>query len=102
MNAPIVVEAGKAPIYDHFEEPVPAADKVRVTVSAAALSTVVKSRASGKHYSPSENLPFVVGIDGVGRLDDGHAFILCCRKRLSAACRNKQLPLRNASRCRMD
>jgi NADPH:quinone reductase-like Zn-dependent oxidoreductase len=72
VNAAIVVEAGKAPIYDHFEEPVPAADEVRVTVSAAALSTVVKSRASGKHYSSSENLPFVVGIDGVGRLDDGH------------------------------
>jgi hypothetical protein len=33
---------------------------------------VVKSRASGKHYSSPENLPFVVGIDGVGRLDDGH------------------------------
>jgi NADPH:quinone reductase-like Zn-dependent oxidoreductase len=32
---------------------------------------VVKSRASGKHYSSSGNLPFVVGIDGVGRLDDG-------------------------------
>ncbi len=71
MRAAVVVEAGKAPIYDHFQEPVPTADHVRVSVSAAALSNVVKSRASGKHYSSSENLPFVVGIDGVGRLDDG-------------------------------
>ncbi|MGD0136986.1 MAG: zinc-binding alcohol dehydrogenase family protein [Bryobacteraceae bacterium] len=71
MRAAVVVEAGKAPIYDHFKEPVPTADDVRVSVSAAALSNVVKSRASGKHYSSSENLPFVVGIDGVGRLDDG-------------------------------
>ncbi len=71
MKAAIVVEAGKAPIYDHFREPVPAAGEVRVTVSAAALSAVVKSRASGKHYSSSGNLPFVVGIDGVGCLDDG-------------------------------
>ena len=71
MRAAVVVEAGKAPIYDHFQEPVPTADHVRVSVSAAALSNVVKSRASGKHYSSSENLQFVVGIDGVGRLDDG-------------------------------
>ena len=71
MKAAVVVEAGKTPIYEHFKEPVPAADDVRVTVSAAALSNVVKSRASGKHYSSSGNFPFVVGIDGVGRLDDG-------------------------------
>jgi len=72
MQAAIVVAAGKTPIYDHFKDPVAAADEVRVTVSAAALSPLVKSRASGKHYSSAPgNLPFVVGIDGVGRLDDG-------------------------------
>jgi NADPH:quinone reductase-like Zn-dependent oxidoreductase len=71
MNAAIVVEAGKTPIYNHFKEPTPAADEFRVTVSTAALSTVVKSRASGKHYSSPGSLPFVVGIDGVGRLADG-------------------------------
>src|ERR1700679_3130847 len=71
MKAAIVVEAGKAPIYGEFGEPVPAVGEVQVTVSAAALSNVVKSRASGTHYSSSGDLPFVVGIDGVGRLDDG-------------------------------
>jgi NADPH:quinone reductase-like Zn-dependent oxidoreductase len=71
MKAAIVVEAGRAPVYGQFREPVPGADEVRVTVSAAALSTVVKSRASGRHYSSPGSLPFVVGIDGVGRLDDG-------------------------------
>src|SRR5262249_35567223 len=30
-----------------------------------------KSRASGAHYSAGGSFPFVVGIDGVGRLDDG-------------------------------
>ena len=40
-------------------------------MTAAALSHVVKSRASGTHYSSSGRFPFVVGIDGVGRLDDG-------------------------------
>jgi NADPH:quinone reductase-like Zn-dependent oxidoreductase len=71
MKAAIVVEAGKTPIYGDFKEPVPANGEVQVTVSAAALSNVVKSRASGAHYSSSDALPFVVGIDGVGRLDDG-------------------------------
>jgi NADPH:quinone reductase-like Zn-dependent oxidoreductase len=71
MKAAIVVEAGKPPIYGEFKEPVPANGEVQVTVSAAALSNVVKSRASGTHYSSSGQLPFVVGIDGVGHLDDG-------------------------------
>jgi len=71
MKAAIVVEAGKTPIYGDFKEPAPADGEVQVTVSAAALSNVVKSRASGTHYSAHGQLPFVVGIDGVGRLDDG-------------------------------
>jgi NADPH:quinone reductase-like Zn-dependent oxidoreductase len=71
MKAAIVVEAGQRPIYGDFREPVPANGEVLVTVSAAALSNVVKSRASGTHYSSSGQTPFVVGIDGVGRLDDG-------------------------------
>jgi NADPH:quinone reductase-like Zn-dependent oxidoreductase len=71
VKAAIVVEAGKTPIYGDFKEPVPGNGEVQVTVTAAALSNVVKSRASGTHYSSSGELPFVVGIDGVGRLADG-------------------------------
>ena len=71
MKAAIVLEAGRTPVYGDFKEPVPGEDEVRINVSAAALSNVVRSRASGKHYSSSGDLPFVVGIDGVGRLDDG-------------------------------
>jgi NADPH:quinone reductase-like Zn-dependent oxidoreductase len=71
MKAAIVVEAGKTPVYGDFKEPAPAEDEVLVTVTAAALSNVVRSRASGRHYSSPGNLPFVVGIDGVGRLEDG-------------------------------
>lgn len=71
MKAAIVTAAGQAPIYGDFAEPVPAGGNVRVTVTAAAISPVVRSRASGAHYSASAAFPFVVGIDGVGRLDDG-------------------------------
>jgi NADPH:quinone reductase-like Zn-dependent oxidoreductase len=71
MKAAIVLEAGGAPVYGDFKEPVLGNGEVRVNVTATALSNVVRSRASGMHYSASGDLPFVVGIDGVGYLDDG-------------------------------
>ena len=71
MKAAIIREAGQTPVYGDFTEPVPAAGENRITVTAAAISQVVKSRASGSHYSSSGRFPFVVGIDGVGRLEDG-------------------------------
>jgi NADPH:quinone reductase-like Zn-dependent oxidoreductase len=71
MKAAIVVEAGKTPVYGDFSEPAPADGEVLVKVSAAALSNVVRSRASGTHYSSSHQFPFIIGIDGVGHLDNG-------------------------------
>jgi NADPH:quinone reductase-like Zn-dependent oxidoreductase len=71
MKAAIVLKAGQTPIYGDFDEPVASDDETRVAVTAAAISQVVKSRASGTHYSSRGQLPFVVGIDGVGRLEDG-------------------------------
>ncbi|MGO8921259.1 MAG: quinone oxidoreductase family protein [Stellaceae bacterium] len=71
MKAAIVLRAGQAPVYGDFSEPQHSEGESRVTVTAAAISHVVKSRASGMHYSSSGQFPFVVGIDGVGRLDDG-------------------------------
>jgi NADPH:quinone reductase-like Zn-dependent oxidoreductase len=71
MKAAIVTGAGQAPIYADFNDPLPGEGESRVAVSAAAISHIVKGRASGRHYSSSGSFPFVVGIDGVGRLDDG-------------------------------
>jgi NADPH:quinone reductase-like Zn-dependent oxidoreductase len=71
MKAAVVLGAGQTPAYGDFGEPHPAANEVRIAVSAAAISPLVKSRASGKHYSSHGRYPFVVGIDGVGRLEDG-------------------------------
>ena len=71
MKAAIVRGTGHTPVYGDFAEPVPSSDENRITVTAAAISQVVKSRAAGTHYSSSGQFPFVVGIDGVGRLDDG-------------------------------
>lgn len=71
MKAAIVETFGQAPVYRDFTEPVASAGESRVAVRAAAVSQVVRSRAAGTHYSAPKQLPFVVGIDGVGQLDDG-------------------------------
>ncbi len=71
MKAAIVREAGQPPVYGDFPEPTPASDERRIRVTASAISQVARSRAAGTHYSSTGPFPFVVGIDGVGRLDDG-------------------------------
>lgn len=71
MKAAIVTAAGKPPVYGNFPEPAPMAGERRVHVTAAAISQVTKSRAAGSHYSSTGQFPFVAGVDGVGRLDDG-------------------------------
>ncbi len=71
MKAAIVTSAGRVPVFGDVEMPVPSAGETLVHVNAAAISQLVKGRASGTHYSSGSRFPFVVGIDGVGRLDDG-------------------------------
>ena len=71
MKAALVRGTGLAPAYGDFAEPVAAGGEHRVMVTATAISQVARSRASGAHYSSSGAFPFVAGIDGVGRLDDG-------------------------------
>jgi NADPH:quinone reductase-like Zn-dependent oxidoreductase len=71
MKAAVVLGAGRTPRYADFSEPMPDADESLIAVTAAAISQVVRSRASGQHYSSSGRFPFVAGVDGVGRLDDG-------------------------------
>jgi NADPH:quinone reductase-like Zn-dependent oxidoreductase len=71
MKAAIVRGPGLTPVYGDFSDPSPEPGENRIAVTAAAISQVVKSRASGSHYTSSGVFPFVVGIDGVGRLDDG-------------------------------
>ena len=71
MKAALVLKTGQAPVYGDFSEPVASEEEHRIAVTAASLSHVTRSRASGTHYSTSGQIPFVVGIDGVGRLADG-------------------------------
>src|SRR4051812_18428284 len=71
MKAAVVQEVGQAPSYVDFEEPVPGDGEVLVHVTASALTNFTKLRALGKHYSSAAKPPFVIGIDGIGTLDDG-------------------------------
>jgi NADPH:quinone reductase-like Zn-dependent oxidoreductase len=71
MKAAIVRSYERGPEYGDFEEPIAKNDEILVTVKAAALSRVVRSQASGQHYSSDGRFPFVPGGDGVGVLPDG-------------------------------
>lgn len=71
MKAAIVVEAGRPPVYGDFKDPAPAPGKSLIRVTAASISHVTKSRASGAHYSSGGTLPFVPGMDGTGIAQDG-------------------------------
>jgi NADPH:quinone reductase-like Zn-dependent oxidoreductase len=71
MKAAIVRGAGRTPVYEVFTEPQAQAGELLVTVAAAALSQLARSRASGQHYSSKGEYPFVAGVDGVGLAEDG-------------------------------
>jgi NADPH:quinone reductase-like Zn-dependent oxidoreductase len=71
MNAAVVNILGQPPRFQEFPEPIPGEGEVVVNVRAAGLHPVVKSIASGTHYSSSGKVPMVPGVDGVGTLGDG-------------------------------
>jgi NADPH2:quinone reductase len=68
MNAALVQSFTAPPVYTTFEDPIPQEGEHLVTVTAAALHRIVKALASGTHYGSTGQLPFIPGVDGVGRL----------------------------------
>jgi NADPH2:quinone reductase len=71
MNAAVVHAFDAPPRYTSFDEPVAAEGEAIVNVSAAGLHQIVKLLAKGTHYGSTGVLPFIPGVDGVGRLQDG-------------------------------
>jgi NADPH2:quinone reductase len=71
MKAAIVESFAKPPRYGSFADPVAEAGEVLVEVEAAGLHPIVKALANGTHYGSTGALPFVPGVDGTGRLEDG-------------------------------
>jgi NADPH:quinone reductase-like Zn-dependent oxidoreductase len=71
MHAAVVTTFGAAPRYQEFPVPVPADGEMLVHVLASGLHPRVRSQADGSHYTSTDELPLVPGIDGVGRGPDG-------------------------------
>lgn len=71
MKAAVVFDPLSGPVYADFPTPKAEPDQHLVRVTASAISHVVKSRASGKHYSFDGTLPFIAGIDGTGVTETG-------------------------------
>ncbi len=71
MHAVVVTEFDLPPHWEEFADPQPADDEVVVKLVAAALHPRVRSQANGSHYTSTEELPLIPGIDGVGRMPDG-------------------------------
>ncbi|MFE2423747.1 zinc-binding dehydrogenase [Streptomyces hokutonensis] len=68
MHAAVVTAFDTPPQYRDHPDPVARdADEVVVEVLAAGLHPRVRSQASGSHYTSTDELPLVPGIDGVVR-----------------------------------
>lgn len=72
MHAAVVTAFDNPPVYQEFPVPAPEApSEVLVDVLAAGLHPRVRSQADGSHYTSTDELPLVPGIDGVARTPDG-------------------------------
>ncbi len=71
MGAAVIAESGQPPAYATFTNCKPADGTHLITVAAAALTQVTRSRASGDHYSSKGSGAFVPGIDGTGTDEAG-------------------------------
>ncbi|CAN5286731.1 zinc-binding alcohol dehydrogenase family protein [soil metagenome] len=72
MRAAVVRAFDTAPRYEEFEVPTPGRQgEELVEVLAAGLHPRVRSQANGSHYTSTDELPLIPGIDGVGRRADG-------------------------------
>lgn len=72
MYAAVVTSFDTPPTCQEFDTPTPStSDEVLVDVLAAGLHSRVRSQADGSHYTSTDELPIVPGIDGVGRAPDG-------------------------------
>lgn len=72
MKAAVLGKLGETPNYKDFPNPeIQGDDQLVLEVKAAAVKNLDKLQASGEHYSSQKELPAVVGMDGVGTLEDG-------------------------------
>lgn len=72
MKAAVLHAQGELPRYEDFSDPTPTNDREMVVrVKAASIKNLDRAIASGSHYDSHRHFPVVVGLDGVGVLEDG-------------------------------
>jgi len=72
MNAAVVRSFEEPPRYETFQTPEPGTEhEIAVDMLAAGLHPRVRSGAAGRHYTSTDALPLIPGVDGVGRSEDG-------------------------------
>jgi NADPH:quinone reductase-like Zn-dependent oxidoreductase len=72
MHAAVVRSFDAPPRYETFEAPEPSGEQqILVDVLAAGLHPRVRSGAAGSHYTSTDALPLIPGVDGVGRSPEG-------------------------------
>lgn len=72
MKAAVLTKFGEAPVYQDFADPIPQNDEqILINVKAASVENIDKLRAGGKHSASHKELPAIVGLDGVGVLENG-------------------------------
>jgi NADPH:quinone reductase-like Zn-dependent oxidoreductase len=72
MKAAVVSSFDTAPRYEDFPLPAPGEGELVIDVLAAGLHPRVLSQANGSHYTSTDELPLVPGVDGVGRDAEGN------------------------------
>ncbi|HTW40358.1 MAG TPA: zinc-binding dehydrogenase [Thermoplasmata archaeon] len=73
MRAAVVEVAGKPPAFAEFPDPDARPGETIVAMRASAVNPLTLMRAGSAHYSASTPVPFVAGVDGVGRTEAGRA-----------------------------
>lgn len=72
MHAAVVTAFDESPRFQEYPTPIPTGPHQElIEVVASGLHPRVRSQAAGSHYTSTDQLPLVPGIDGVGRTKDG-------------------------------
>lgn len=72
MHAAVVTSFDHSPKYETIDTPIPNdEDEILVDVVASGLHPRVRSQSNGSHYTSTDDLPLIPGIDGVGRTASG-------------------------------
>lgn len=71
VNAAVAKTYGEVPSYELIDLPPATTNEIEIQVICVGIHRVVRSIVSGRHYIKPKTMPFIPGIDGVGKLPNG-------------------------------